>query len=530
MPTGFHGLKGIAPVGLVILMCAGLASCGGMVPPSEIVLANVPDLVVAAPVLSDSGPAPGAKFTLSATVRNDGDGAAAATTLRYYRSTDATITTSDTEVGTDAVVELAASGNASASMELTAPPTPRTYYYGACVDAVAEETDTANNCSTSVQVRVQPDVPEPRRHPDLVVGSPLVSNSGPAPGAKFTLSATVRNDGDGAAAATTLRYYRSTDATITTSDTEVGTDAVVELAASGNASASMELTVPPTPRTYYYGACVDAVAEETDTANNCSTSVSVTAEEVPPIPSSPSISIELSPGHQVPTNTAITATITLSNLDVASYSSVMFRADLTVYRNGEARCDGDDTGKDREVPVEASREVFTVRVYDACPHYSSGSYTLDATIFDADDRIEVASATTYFLMSRYLQPGEWTIEPPAPGARAWLDPAPPPVMYVGEWYRLQVRSDVRLYHNDHVGVYGSGSEPYLLTSRSEGTPSVSVEEACLNPISVVVHWRRAIHQALHIAACKPGTAVILVNHETEAVDPLYTYEISVLLR
>ena len=292
----------------------------------------------------------------------------------------------------------------------------------------------------------------------------------------------------------------------------------------------MELTVPPTPRTYYYGACVDAVAEETDTANNCSTSVSVTAEEVPPIPSSPSISIELSPGHQVPTNTAITATITLSNLDVASYSSVMFRADLTVYRNGEARCDGDDTGKDMEVPVEASREVFTVRVYDACPHYSSGSYTLDATIFDADDRIEVASATTYFLMSTYLQPGEWTIEPPAPGARAWLDPAPPPVMYVGEWYRLQVRADVRLYHNDHVGVYGSGSEPYLLTSRSEGTPSVSVEEACLNPISVVVHWRRAIHQALHIAACKPGTAVILVNHETEAVDPLYTYEISVLLR
>ena len=220
--------------------------------------------------MSDSGPAPGAKFTLSATVRNDGDGAAAATTLRYHRSTDATITTSDPEVGTDAVVELAASGNASASMELTAPSTLGTYSYGACVDAVAEETDTANNCSTSVQVRVQPDVPEPRRHPDLVVGSPLVSNSGPAPGAKFTLSATVRNDGDGAAAATTLRYYRSTDATITTSDTEVGTDAVVELAASGNASASMELTVPPTPRTYYYGACVDAVAEETDTANNCS--------------------------------------------------------------------------------------------------------------------------------------------------------------------------------------------------------------------------------------------------------------------
>ena len=29
-----------------------------------------------------------------------------------------------------------------------------TYYYGACVDAVADESDTTNNCSPSVQVTV----------------------------------------------------------------------------------------------------------------------------------------------------------------------------------------------------------------------------------------------------------------------------------------------------------------------------------------------------------------------------------------
>ena len=44
---------------------------------------------------------------------------------------------------------------------------------------------------------------------------------------------TVSNTGAGEPAATTLRYYRSTDATITTSDTSVGTDAVGALAASG---------------------------------------------------------------------------------------------------------------------------------------------------------------------------------------------------------------------------------------------------------------------------------------------------------
>ena len=229
---------------------------------------GTPDLVVSASV-SDSSPDPGATFTLSATVRNAGDGSAVATTLRYYRSTDATITTADTQVGTDAVAQLAASGTSSESVSLTAPSTPGTYYYGACVEAVPGESDTTNNCSSSVQVTV----PEPE--PDLVA-SASVSDSGPDAGATFTLSATVRNDGDGSAAATTLRYYRSTDATITTADTQVGMDPVAQLAASGTSSESVSLTAPSTAGTYYYGACVDAVTGESDTTNNCSSSVTVT--------------------------------------------------------------------------------------------------------------------------------------------------------------------------------------------------------------------------------------------------------------
>ena len=349
MTTRFHSLKGIAALGLVVLTCAGLASCGGgggsgpvsgggssgsvsrggdsgpvsgggssgsvsrgggsgpvsggggsggsgdqmlIVPPSPNVTEaqGHPDLVVGAPTVSDSSPAAGAGFTLSAAVRNDGDGASAATTLRYYRSTDATITTSDTEVGTDAVAGLADAGSSSESVDLTAPATPGTYYYGACVDTVTDESDTTNNCSASVPVTVpeppgQPDLvetpPPLPGHPDLVVASPTVSDSSPAAGAGFTLSAAVRNDGDGASAATTLRYYRSTDATITTSDTEVGTDAVAGLADAGSSSESVDLTAPASPGTYYYGACVDTVTDESDTTNNCSASVPVTVPEPP---------------------------------------------------------------------------------------------------------------------------------------------------------------------------------------------------------------------------------------------------------
>ena len=247
-------------------------------PPSQ----GAPDLTVYAVSVATnpSGTSPGGSFTLSAVVRNDGHAASAATTLRYYRSTDATITTADTSVGTDAVGGLAAAATSSESIDLTAPSAPGTYYYGACVVAVAGESDATNNCSPSVQVSVTEVRAE--THPDLAVGSPSVSDSSPTSGATFSLSAAVRNDGDGAAAATTLHYYRSTDATITIADTSVGTDAVGGLAAAATSSESIDLTAPSAPGTYYYGACVDAVTGESDTTNNCSGSVQVTVSAPPP--------------------------------------------------------------------------------------------------------------------------------------------------------------------------------------------------------------------------------------------------------
>ena len=272
-------------VGLAAVMCGVLASCSGPID----IGGKASDLMVSSPSVSDSGPKAGARFTLSATVRNAGDGAAATTTLRYYRSSDATITRADTEVGTDAIAELAASATSSQSVDLAAPATPGTYHYGACVDAVTDESDTTNNCSASVEVTVpEADLePEPQRHADLLVTSPSVSDGRPAAGAGFTLSATVRNDGEGAAEATTLRYYRSSDATITRADTEVGTDVVAELAASATSSQSVDLAAPATPGTYHYGACVDAVTDESDTANNCSASVQVTVPE----PSHPDLTV-----------------------------------------------------------------------------------------------------------------------------------------------------------------------------------------------------------------------------------------------
>ncbi len=116
--------------------------------------AGAPDLVVQSASVSDASPSAGASFTLSATVRNDGDGDAPTTTLRYYRSSNATISRSDTQVGTDSVSGLSASRTSAESISLTAPSSAGTYYYGACVDSVTGESDTDNNCSSGVRVTV----------------------------------------------------------------------------------------------------------------------------------------------------------------------------------------------------------------------------------------------------------------------------------------------------------------------------------------------------------------------------------------
>ena len=171
---------------------------------------------------------------------------------------------------------LDASASGAESISLTAPSTAGTYYYGACVDSVSGESDTTNNCSGAVTVTVGA-----APAPDLVVDMPTVDTSAPAAGARFTLNATVRNQGSGRSDSTTLRYYRSTDSTITTGDTAVDTDSVSGLVASGSGAESISLTAPSTPGTYYYGACVDAVSDESDTTNNCSSAVMVTVGAAP---------------------------------------------------------------------------------------------------------------------------------------------------------------------------------------------------------------------------------------------------------
>ena len=235
-----------------------------------------PDLVVESPRSTETSVEPRGAFRFAVTVINRGAGRSAVTTLRYYRSSDSRITTSDTPVGTDPVGGLSGSGSAQArpSIGQRAPSTPGTYCYGACVDPVSGESNTANNCSSGVRVTVTGDGLVDA--PDLVVESPRSTASSVEPGGAIRFAATVRNQGEDRSAATTLRYYRSSDSRITTSDTPVGTDRIGALSASATDRQSIGQRVPSMPGTYYYGACVDSVSGESNRVNNCSEGVRVT--------------------------------------------------------------------------------------------------------------------------------------------------------------------------------------------------------------------------------------------------------------
>ena len=114
-----------------------------------------------------------------------------------------------------------------------------------------------------------------RGGPDLIVQSPSASAVRLTPGQTFTLQVTVHNQGDEQAAATTLHYYRSNNATITPTDTQVGTDAVDALDASATSAESIALTASVGVERYY-GACVASVRGESNTDNNCSSAVRIT--------------------------------------------------------------------------------------------------------------------------------------------------------------------------------------------------------------------------------------------------------------
>ena len=224
-----------------------------------------PDLIVLEISISDDAVATNEVFETSATTKNQGDGASEATTLRYYRSNDPTITTSDVRLSSKSLPGLGPGAEVDSSDEHTITRAG-TFWVGACVEEVPGESNVNNNCSDGVEITVG--------LPDLVAIDISVSDVNPAVGETFTLHATALNQGDTDAEATSLRFYESTDAEITDTDLELG---LANLPVLGPQETSPQSTdhLIALAGNYWLGACIDAVTNESDAENNCSHAVRV---------------------------------------------------------------------------------------------------------------------------------------------------------------------------------------------------------------------------------------------------------------
>ena len=212
----------------------------------EVTVSAPPDLTVSLYRLRQATFAPGERFTLEAIVRNEGTGGAAATQLRVYEDIDDRYGR-EQQITRQSVSAISAGNSSTESIPLTAPPDAGLYYYRVCVDTVTGEIETDDNCSNWISIEVL----EP-----LVLASLQPSKFALASGESFTLTATVKNDGDARSAGTTVRYYRSSNNSLSSSDTRVGSRSVIGLAAGATTQVSIPLSAPQTPGTYYYGACV----------------------------------------------------------------------------------------------------------------------------------------------------------------------------------------------------------------------------------------------------------------------------------
>ena len=181
---------------------------------------------------------------------------------RYFRDPD----------GDELAYTAASSTTARATVEVSGSSVTVTGEAAGNATVTVTATDPGGLSATqSFGVTVDPPIPS-----DLVVRSPSAKPRKLGPGETFTLSVVVLNLGAGSASSgTTLRYYRSSDATISSGDTEIGTDRVPQLGPSRSNDELLSVVAPSEFGKYYYGACADAVANESFPDNNCSSAVAV---------------------------------------------------------------------------------------------------------------------------------------------------------------------------------------------------------------------------------------------------------------
>ena len=241
------------------------------------VLVGLPDLVVTAVTNPPAAIGRGASFVVTDTTLNQGQVLSAASIVRYYLSTDAVSSADDTLLGNWRSLGGLASGiNTSGSATVVVPsaaPMGASYVLACADDARAvPELSESNNCLASTTTMVV-------GLPDLILTGLGNLPAALSPGATFAISATLHNQGQVPAAVSTVRYYMSTDPSMSADDLRLsGWWDAAGLNPGTSATGGFNTSIPSTAPmgTYYILGCADdffRVTESTED-NNCRPSAS----------------------------------------------------------------------------------------------------------------------------------------------------------------------------------------------------------------------------------------------------------------
>jgi len=225
-----------------------------------------PDLI-ATSLTAPNTAGPGGAIAVSETVKNQGGGASAGSTTRFYLSANAGLDAADVLLtGARSVTGLASGATSTGSTTLTIPPDTGTgtYYLFAKADAdaaVLETYETNNTTLRLIQVGG-----------DLIVATLTVPPRAGA-GSSIAVSETTTNQGEGSVAGSTTRFYLSANLLLDASDLLLaGARGVPALGASSGSTGTTTLAIPAevTAGTYFLMAKADAdgVVVETQEGNN----------------------------------------------------------------------------------------------------------------------------------------------------------------------------------------------------------------------------------------------------------------------
>ncbi len=225
-------------------------------------------------VTSLDGPEEGAtsgSIVINYSVNNQGNTSTGTTCyVKYYLSSDTSITSSDVYLGQRSIASgLAGGASSSGSATLTIPAATAggSYYIGAIADAtsrIAESDETNNTGYDATQITVTA--------PDLLVSSVDGPEAG-SPGSSISITSTVQNPSTAKAGVFYTKYYLSADTTISSDDSYLGQRYVsAGLLGGAEITGSNTVTIPAAVGngSYYIGAIADATNKvgESDESNN----------------------------------------------------------------------------------------------------------------------------------------------------------------------------------------------------------------------------------------------------------------------